>query len=58
VSLATAPPSLEKTEQYTWNKKIFTAETEELKALPWYKNYRILAILLLIVTAIIVGWFW
>jgi SSS family solute:Na+ symporter len=58
VSLATAPPSLEKTEQYTWNKKIFTAETEELKALPWYKNYRILAILLLIVTAVIVGWFW
>lgn len=58
VSLATAPPATEKTEQYTWNKSIFTAETEELKALPWYKNYRILAILLLIVTAIIVGWFW
>lgn len=44
-------------ENYTWRKEIFTDETEELKSLPWYKNYRILAIILLIATAILVGMF-
>lgn len=57
-SLASPPPPLEKIEEYTWKKSIFTAETEELKGLPWYQNYRILAIILLIITAIVVGSFW
>ena len=33
-------------------------ETEELRGLPWYKNYRILAVILLIITALVVGRFW
>ncbi len=57
-SLATAPPPEIKVEEYTWNTSIYKAETEELKGLPWYQNYRILAILLLILTAIIVINFW
>ena len=44
----------EKVAEYTYKKELFTSETEELKALPWYKNYRILAIILLALTAIIV----
>ncbi len=56
-SLATAPPDPEQVAQYTWSKSMFKEETEELKDSPWYLNYRILAILLLIVTAIIVGMF-
>ena len=58
VSLATPAPENEKIADYTYKSKIFTEETAELKALPWYKNYRILAIILLIVTAIVVGYFW
>ncbi|MEM6804109.1 MAG: sodium/solute symporter, partial [Bacteroidota bacterium] len=58
VSLVTAPPPAEKIATMTWKKEIFQKETEELKALPWYKNYRILSIILLAVTAVIVGMYW
>ncbi len=58
VSLATPPPPEMKVEEYTWKRSMFTAETAELKGLPWYQNYRILAVILLIVTAIVVGAFW
>ncbi|MEM1325347.1 MAG: sodium:solute symporter [Bacteroidota bacterium] len=58
VSLATALPDEDQVEAYTWKKRLFREETEELKDLPWYQNYRILAIILLVITAIIVGSFW
>tara|TARA_R100000027_G_scaffold66494_1_gene62545 strand:+ start:97 stop:648 length:552 start_codon:yes stop_codon:yes gene_type:complete len=58
VSLMTAPPEEEKVDGMVWSSKIFRAEAKELEGLPWYKNYRILSILLLIVTAAIVVWFW
>ncbi len=58
VSLATAPPTEEQVNELTWNSKLFKAETEELKDLPWYQNYRYLAIILLVITAITVGYFW
>ena len=58
ISLATQAPAPEKTDALTWRVQIFNEETEELKGLPWFKNYRILAVLLLIVTAIIVGIYW
>ncbi len=58
VSLATPPASAEQVEHYTYRREIFAAETEELRGLPWYKNYRILAVILLIATAIIVISFW
>ena len=58
VSLMTPAPAQVKLDGYTWDSSIFTQETEELKGMPWYQNYRILSILLLILTGIIVGWFW
>lgn len=58
ISNMSAPPPAEKVEALTWNKRIFTEETKELKGLPWYQNYRILSLLLLLLTAIIVIWFW
>ncbi len=58
VSLATPKPSEEKTASYVWKKEMFTQETEELKGMSWYKNYRILSVLLLVITGIIVGIFW
>jgi len=58
VSLFTAPPAEEKIDDMVWSISIFRAETKELEFLPWFKNYRILSILLLVVTAVIVIWFW
>ena len=43
---------------YVWKKSLFTEETEELEALPWYLNYRYQSVVLLILTAILVGYFW
>lgn len=57
VSLMTAPPPAEQVQNYTWSRSIFKEETIELKGTPWYQNYRILAIILLIITAIVVGMF-
>jgi len=58
VSLASAPPADEKVKDYTYRRELFDLETKEMKGMPWYQNYRILAVLLLILTAIIVGYFW
>jgi solute:Na+ symporter, SSS family len=58
VSLATAPPDPAVIEQYTWRREIFTRETAELASLPWYQNYRYLSIILLLITAMVVGYFW
>ncbi|PHI21792.1 sodium transporter [Lewinellaceae bacterium SD302] len=58
VSLATDPPPADKVESMTWSKELIREETEELAGLPWYQNYRYLAIILLIATAFVVGYFW
>lgn len=58
VSLSTGKPEAEKVAEYTYKKELFTSETEELKALPWYKNYRYLAVMLLLLTTLVVVWFW
>ena len=58
VSLTTAPQSAVQIEEYTYKSKMFKDETEELKASPWYMNYRILSLILLAITAILVGTFW
>lgn len=57
ISMATPAPAEEKVKDMIWTSKIYTEETKELEGLPWYKNYRVLSILLLIATAIIVIWF-
>lgn len=48
VSLMTEEPESSKTDDYTWSKKIWDAETEELKGIVWYKNFRVLSLLLVI----------
>ncbi|WP_224488569.1 sodium:solute symporter [Robertkochia flava] len=58
VSILTAPPATEKVDEYVYRWSLFREETRELQPLPWYKNYRKLAVLLLILTAIVVGYFW
>ncbi|MEM9526675.1 MAG: sodium:solute symporter [Bacteroidota bacterium] len=58
VSLSTTPPAEDKIAGYTWNKRLIKEETAELAGLPWYKNYRVLSVFLLILTFLLVGWFW
>jgi solute:Na+ symporter, SSS family len=58
VSLATPPPSFENIDGYTYSRKFFDEDTESLKDLPWYQNFRILSIILLVITVVLVGWFW
>ena len=57
VSLATAPPP-EATRQFTWSREMWVAEGTELAPLAWWQNYRVLSVLLLVVTAVVVGLFW
>jgi SSS family solute:Na+ symporter len=58
VSLQTEGPSKAVIANYTWRKSVWTEETEELKALPWYQNYRILSLILLTITIALVAWWW
>ncbi len=58
ISLATPQPDPEAAKQLTWTPKIWRDENEELKQLPFYKNYRWLSVGLLIATAIVVGAYW
>ncbi|MBQ0735187.1 sodium:solute symporter [Aquimarina celericrescens] len=58
VSLATKPQSEQQIKEYTYKREMFVEESKDLTDLPWYKNYRTLSIILLIVTAIVVGFFW
>ncbi|EOZ98666.1 sodium/glucose cotransporter 2 [Indibacter alkaliphilus LW1] len=54
ISFSGKRPSDEKIRDYTWKNKIYTDETASLAALPWYKNFRILSVFLLIITFVIV----
>ncbi len=58
VSLVTKPQSDQQIKEYTYKKEMFAEESKELTGLVWYKNYRILSVLLLILTTIVVGFFW
>jgi SSS family solute:Na+ symporter len=58
VSGTTAAPSEEKLKGMIWSRKLIKEETEELADLPWYKNYRYLAVILIALTALVVGYFW
>ena len=58
VSLMTAPEPDEKTEGLIWSPSLWHDETEALKSVAWWKNYRYQAVLLFVTTAVIVIWFW
>ena len=58
VSLATAAPQQDKLEGMIWTPKLIKEETEELKDLPWYLNYRYQAVILLVITTFVVAYFW
>ncbi len=57
VSLLSEAPAAEKLKGMVWSPKLIAEETEELASLPWYLNYRYQCVILLIITAIVVGQF-
>ncbi len=58
VSLMTPAPDSAQISAYIYTKEFFDEDTKSLEGLPWYQNFRILSVLLLIVTMFIVGYFW
>ena len=58
VSLATPPPLIEKIDHYTWKKSMYNEESEDLKQLSIFANYRYQAGVLLAFTALILAVFW
>lgn len=54
VSLFTAAPSAEVVKRFVWSPSFYRDESDELVGLPWFKNFRILSILLLILMGIFV----
>ena len=57
VSSMSAPPDYERIDKYIWTTDVWKKETIQLRGLVWYKNYRVLSVILLIITAITVGMF-
>ena len=57
VSYMTAAPSAESLESMIWTKAEFDVETESLKELAWYQNYRYQGVALMILVIIIIWWF-
>ena len=58
VSLQGEAPPVEKTEDTTWTPAFFKAESAELAHVPAWKNYRIQSAVLVVMTLILVGFFW
>lgn len=57
-STVTTPPLPEKVAHYSWSRAVFDAETQELRQLPWYKNYRYQSVALLAITLAVVLYYW
>ncbi|MCC6463262.1 MAG: sodium:solute symporter [Saprospiraceae bacterium] len=57
VSLATAPPPAEKIVGMIWTPQVYAEDSIPLQGVPWYQNYRVLAVLLLILTFAVVFYY-
>ncbi|MEM8601566.1 MAG: hypothetical protein AAGF99_16750, partial [Bacteroidota bacterium] len=58
VSLMGDPPPKVKTEDLTWTPAFWRAETERLKTIPMWQNYRVQSFALVVLTLIVVAMFW
>lgn len=52
VSYLTKPDDEEKMSKYLWTRKFYKQETIELQGVPWYKNFRVLSLILLCITIV------
>jgi len=58
VSLRTTPPLPARIDDFTWSKEFYKNESIQLQHIPIYKNYRFLSVIIVILTAIILYFFW
>lgn len=52
VSLLTPKPSQEIVDAYTWKKALWKEETAELKEVPWYKNFRVISVAVILLAVL------
>jgi len=50
----TAPPSQAAVERFVWKSSFFREESLNLASQPWFKNFRVLSVLLLVTAGIFV----
>lgn len=50
----TEPPEESAVRRFVWNPSCYREETSELRGVPWYKNFRVLTLLLLAVTGLFI----
>jgi SSS family solute:Na+ symporter len=53
-SLVTAPPTADVVERFVWQPAFYQTESAELAKVPWYQNYRILPVILSVVTGVFI----
>ncbi len=58
VSLMTPEPDQKKVKENTWTTQIWKDETIEFQGVPWYKNFRVLCVLLIIAALVEYLIFW
>lgn len=51
ITLTTPPPPSQSVDEFTWSTRNWHEETRSLTGTPWYKNYRVLALILGVTTA-------
>lgn len=58
ISLIKPQPEAHNIEHMVWSRVYYQAETQTLRQLPWYQNYRILSLLLFVLTVALLLAFW
>ena len=56
-SLIGRRPDIETIRSCTWQRQMWHEDSDELRRIPWHRNYRIHSVLLMIATFLIVFWF-
>lgn len=54
VSLVTAAPSQDVVDRFVWKPSFYREESRELAGTPWFQNFRVLSVLLLLLMAVFV----
>jgi SSS family solute:Na+ symporter len=58
VSWFTSPPPAIKTDGLVWSPEFYKAESKTLAGMSWYQNYRVLSVILLVISFVIFGFWW
>ncbi|KAA3612592.1 MAG: sodium transporter [Calditrichaeota bacterium] len=58
VSMLTPAPLAEKYEGLTWSRAFYHDESMKMQQLPWYQNYRTLSVLLILITGVMLSFWW